>query len=116
MAAPVERLTSVRHHVIVVGSQRHLALATRCGVEADGVLPAPARMPVFGYRSLRRVIAAYERAHGPVDLIHAWTARSAMLAVAAAPHIPRIATLAIGPVNGMLMHALAAMLEHQPTP
>ncbi len=116
MAAPVERLTSVRHHVLVVGAQRHLDLAARCGVEADGVLPAPARIPLFGYRSLRRVIAAYEAAYGPIDLIHAWTARTAMLAIAAAPHIPRVATLAIGPVNGMLMHALAAMLEYHPTP
>ena len=116
MAAPVQRLTSVRHRVIIVGTERHLRLAEHCGVEADGVLPAPARIPVFGYRSLRRLIREYERAHGPIDLIHAWTARAAMLAIAAAPQIPRIATLAIGPVNGMLMHGLAAMLEHHPTP
>lgn len=118
MAAPLARLTSVRQDVLLVGNGRHERLAERCGVPVTGRLTAPRHQPVmagFLGGAFRRFVRSREEVFGRYDLVHAWTARSALLAAIAAPARRRVATLTIGPVNGFLMRLLARAIDSHPT-
>jgi hypothetical protein len=117
LSAPLSRLTSVDQHVLLIGTERHEALARRCGVQPTGRITAPANEPLlagFIGRSFRAFVSAYEEAFGAYDIVHSWTARSTLLTMAVMPRRRRIATLTVGPVNGVGMHALASMIARRP--
>jgi len=117
LSEPLARLTSVDQHVLLIGTDRHDALARRCGVEPTGRITAPSNEPIlagFAGQAFREFLATYEAAFGSYDIIHTWTARSTLLTTAVAPRRKRIATLSVGPVNGIVMHALAALIDKRP--
>jgi len=118
LSEPLARLNTVHQDVLLIGTNRHEALAKRCGVEVTGRIAPPRNEPILagvGGADFKRVVNAYESAGGRYDIIHTWTARSTLLAALAAPQHRRLATLAVGPVNALLVRALARLLERRPT-
>ncbi len=117
LSEPLARLTCVDQLVLLIGNGRHEHLARRCGIEPTGRITAPRNQPILaGFRgdAFRQFLATYEAALGTYDLIHTWTARSTLLAAAAAPTHKRVATLSVGPVNGVVMRGLAALMAKRP--
>jgi hypothetical protein len=113
------RLTSVDHVVLLIGNRRHEDLARRCGAAPAGRLAPPLNQPALAApfsRAFRRFVDRHERAGGAFDVVHAWSARSAILAGAALPSHRRLATLSLGPVSGFMMQVLATINERRPTP
>lgn len=113
LAEVMQRLTSLHHDAVIIGTRRHLDLAQRCGVEPLGHLCVP---PLAGGRTLRRLLDTLESARGPYRIVHAWTARAAVLATLAAPQLPRLATLHVGPVSGLQTHTLIRLLSDHRLP
>jgi glycosyltransferase involved in cell wall biosynthesis len=116
LAEPLQRLRSLEQDVIVIGSRWHADLARRCGVEPIGQLAPPASQPALARRALARAIRAREAALGPYDVIHAWTASTAALAVMAAPNRRRLATLAVGPLTGPAAQLFLFLTEQHHVP
>lgn len=117
LSAPLSRLNSVEQDVLLVGTNRHEQLARRCGVEPTGRITAPRNQPILSGlagRNFKTFLEIYQRGRRPYDIIHAWTARSLLLTTLVAPDHRRLATFAVGPVNGFLMQALAALLSRRP--
>lgn len=116
LAEPLQRLRSVEQDVIVIGSRWHADLARRCGVEPIGQLAPPANQPALARRALARTIRLREKACGPYDVIHAWTANTAALAIMAAPNRRRLATLAVGPLTGLATQLFLMLSEQHNLP
>lgn len=116
LAEPLDRLGSVEQDVLVLGTRDHVELAARCGVAPRGQLGIPTAAPAAALAGLRRFIAAYERANGPYDIVHAWSPRAAMLASLAAGERHRLATFAVGPVTEPLTAVLIRMMRRSPLP
>lgn len=116
LADVCEHLSSIEHDVLVLGNGHHQRLAERCGLDTPGLLPMPRSVPVAGRRALARYLSIADSARGPFDLIHTWTARSALVATMAASDRPRIGTLSVGPVSGLSMHLLATLIDEHPMP
>ena len=114
LAEVCQRIRSIQHEALIIGSAAHHALAERCGVEPIGHLSAPTCLPTGGRRALKRLIRQREAQFGNYDIIHAWTARSAMLATLAAPDRHRLAWLNVGPVNSFNTQLLNYLTEHHP--
>jgi hypothetical protein len=112
----VQRLNSIRHNVLLVGSRGHADLARRCGVEPLGRMSVPRQVPMAGRRSLVRFLEDHESACGRFDLIHAWTARAAVLASMAAPDRKRLGMLAVGPLSDLNSQFMMMLLEQRPMP
>lgn len=116
LAEVTRRLSSVRHHSILFGSRAHAGLAERCGLAGFGRMCMPRQIPMAGRRSLSRLIAAQEIAHGPFDLIHSWDSRSVVLAALAAADRPRLGSLAVGPTCDLQTQFMLALLDQRPMP
>ena len=116
LAEATERLRSIDHTVIVIGSREHVRLAERCGVRPTGSICPMLRQPVLASRGLRRAIDTYESAAGVFDLIHAWTLPSAMLGTLADPVASVVGTFNIGPLAESTYHGLAVLTDRHPIP
>ncbi|MGI9014240.1 MAG: glycosyltransferase [Phycisphaerales bacterium] len=117
LAEPLARLNSVHQDVLLIGTARHEMLARRCGVAPIGRLNTPRNEPMLAGimgRAFRDLVELYESRNGRYDIIHTWTARSTLLTAVATPSHARLATLAVGPVNGVMMAALARALKRRP--
>ena len=117
LSEPLSRLNSVEQDVLLIGTERHEQLAWRCGVEPTGRITAARNEPVlagFAGRNFKDFLRSYETRFGKYDIIHNWTARSTLLTSVAAPHHKRMATLSVGPVNGVAMMALAKAMQTRP--
>jgi len=117
LSEPLHRLRSVEQDIVLIGTARHESLARACGVTPSGRLAAPLNQPILAGLvgdSFRRLVRTYEHSRGAYDVIHAWTARSTLLTALVAPDRPRLSTLAVGPVNGIMTQALGAALRRRP--
>jgi hypothetical protein len=115
-ADPISRIRSIDHVPIVVGNDHHAAVAQRCGIDIAGHIAAPARRPILGRHALRALLDEYENAGQGIDLIHAWSAESLLMALGAAAPVRILGTLPIGPAGGLTSKALAIALEQRPVP
>lgn len=111
-----ERLTSVRHDTIVLGTGRHARLAKRCGIQNAQQVPMPRYDPPAARRSLRRLIQIHEANSGQFTLLHAWTPRALRLAMLAAPERKRLATFNVGPISTLETQQLVRLMRHHEAP
>lgn len=116
LAEPLERIRSISQDVLILGTRAHAALARRCGVDPTGRLAYPAGLPTAGRSALRNMVAHYEAAGQPYDLIHCWSIRAALLAMTALPERKRLASFSVGPVTGFETGVFQQMLERAPMP
>lgn len=112
----VHRLNTVDHRVLVIGNRRRADLARRCGVRPDGQLSAPLGMPVLARQAAKRLRHAFEQSTHEFDIIHAWTVRSALLAMLAFPKTRCLATMAIGPLSSPELELFLTLLRRRPMP
>ena len=116
LAEAVHRLNSVEQQVIIIGNRRRTDLARRCGVRPGGQLNAPLGMPALARHAARKLKQAFHNASQEFDIIHAWTARSALLALLAFPESRRVATMSIGPVTSPELELFVTLLRRRPMP
>lgn len=116
LAEAVKRLNSVEHRVIVLGNRRHADVARRCGVRPWGQVQPPLNIPMLARHSMKRLARLMQSAAGRFDIVHAWTAESALLATIAFPDAQRMATLPVGPVTGPSVDMLVRLLQRRPMP
>ncbi len=114
LADPVRRLAGITHDVLIVGDRTHVAEAERLGIEPVGCLVPPTKLPLLVRRGLKRFVKTYEAAFGRYDLVHAWTARSAVLAAVGVRRRPRLATIGVGAVRERGLRMLARAVARAP--
>ncbi len=114
-AEPVTRIRSIEHVVFIVGHGAAADVAAQCGLSCQGRLNPVARTPVLSRHQLVSAIRDFHAAGRPIDLIHAWTPESALLALSIGASIRVLVTLPLGPISGLSTQALVMALEQQPS-
>lgn len=113
MGQTLARRAAAQRQAIVMGTEARAAMALQCGVQAARHVPASMTLPWPAARALRRAVDDIESRSGRVDLVHAWTGRSAIIAALAVPHVPRLSTPQIGPEpRWHVRHLLPRMTRH----
>lgn len=116
IAGAVERITSIRQSVLVIGNGGHLRLAERCGLTPIGRVPAVAGRTTSARSAVLRAIESLEREHGRFQVIHAWSASACTLASLVSGDHHRVGTLAVGPLDGLETEAFGTMMAQHPMP
>ena len=116
LADLIRTLRGVDHRVCIIGNGRQIDLSRRCGVSPDGWMCPIHRLPFAGVRDWRRYVQAIEASVGRVNLIHAWTARSSILARLGTPRIPHLTSLHVGPMPGFTSRYWRRCLDRRPAP
>jgi glycosyltransferase involved in cell wall biosynthesis len=105
LAALSQHSHGMRHETVVLGARGHEVLARRCGVQPLARLAIPAHLPPVARKVVGRFIDG-AAARGRIEAVMAWSPRSAWLAANAAPHLPLLVRLAIGPVARLDAHIM----------
>lgn len=116
LSGPLARIRSAEQRTVVLGTRAHAALATRCDVPVDGVVPVPAGRPLFAARALRRLIHTWERTDGPFDIFQGWSLGAAVALGAAAPGRRMVAWASVGPVSEPGLSLLRRATRRNPVP
>ena len=124
IADVIRNLPSVEHRVMVVGTAKHLELAQRCGVPVTAWISPVKTLPFSGQRALQRYLHHSKRQGCSIDVLHAWTPRTASLAAMSAPglgkvaftmpHLARLASLHVSPLRGIFSRYFRRVLERRP--
>jgi glycosyltransferase involved in cell wall biosynthesis len=116
LADLIRTLPEIDHRVMIVGDSQHVELARRCGLSPDGWMCPVRNLPMSGCRDLRRYVHAMLASGTQVDLLHAWTPRTSILARLVAPNIPQLLTLQVGPMPGLTTRYWMRLMHREPSP
>ncbi len=100
LADTVAELPQCQHHVFLLGSQWHLNLAQRCGLDPLGTIAPSHFLPYVRQHCLRRILQTYQTKYGKYDCVHCWSLRAASLSHRALLSHPTIVSCLVGPVLG----------------